>query len=485
MENIKVIAWSLCYIGIVLAVGTIIARINKGSSEISRKFVHIFLGNWVFFTPFFTKLWPLIIVPLVFIPVNILSLKHNIISAMEREDDSLGTVYYPISMLFLSGAGFLLGWQTLPFIGLLTMAYGDGLAAVVGQKWGRIKAFSFAPDKTLEGSMMVLLVSFIVTSVCLYVFQGSGTLREVSLPAIIFIAFLTSIVSTFIELIGEGGCDNLSLPIGSSLFATLALQFGSIGLVIYMLVASIILLAAFKLRSITPDGMLAAFFTALTLYSLGGVWIAVSLLVFFVLGSLISKIKNDYKIKAESLQDDSGARNWKQVLANSLPACIIVWAAYLLPDKNFILLPAFAVFSAAAADTFSSEIGMMTKGRVFNILNGKTMPGGLSGGVSFAGLLAGLVGSLLLSTFALPQFGSRGFIIIAVLGFLGSILDSIIGVLLQSKYLGENGQLQDKKNIRDDKPVKGLKIMSNNAVNFITLSLIMITGQLFMFFIFK
>ena len=485
MENIKVILWSLAYISIVLAMATAIAKMSKGASESSRKFVHILLGNWVFFTPLFTELWAVIIVPVIFIFVNTLSLKHNIISAMERDDDSLGTVYYPISMVLLSGAGFMLGWRTLPFIGLLTMAYGDGLAAVVGQKFGKRRPFSFAPEKSIEGSSMVLIVSFIVTAVCLYSFQGTGTLRTVSIGMIIFISILTSIVSTFIELTGEKGCDNLTLPIGSSLFATFALQFGSLAFFIYMAIALTILIVAFKLHSITPDGIVAAFLTAITLYSLGGVWIATSLLVFFVLGSLISKIKNDYKIKAESLQDDSGARNWKQVLANSLPACIIVWIAYLIPDKSFILLPAFGVFSAAAADTFSSELGMMSKGKVFNILNGKPMPGGLSGGVSFAGLLAGLFGSILVSTLVIPQFGMKGFIFITVLGFFGSILDSIIGVVLQSQYVGEDGQLQDKKNLKDDKPVKGLKIITNNAVNFITLSLIMISGQIFVFLIFK
>lgn len=37
---------------------------------------------------------------------------------------------------------------------------------------------------------------------------------------------------------------------------------------------------------------------------------------------------------------------------------------------------------AAAADTFSSEIGMMNKGRVYSILSFKPVPNGLSGGVS-------------------------------------------------------------------------------------------------------
>lgn len=150
---------------------------------------------------------------------------------------------------------------------------------------------------------------------------------------------------------------------------------------------------------------------------------------------------------------------------------------------NFLPLLAFAVFSAAASDTFSSEIGMMSNGKVFNILTGKAIPRGLSGGVSWPGLVAGLVGSLLLSFFALPEFGLSGMIFITILGFLGSIFDSIIGIFLQSQYLGEDGQLQDRKT--DGDPIKGFKLITNNAVNLISLTLVPLSGHLFCIFMIK
>lgn len=483
MENIRIILWSMGYIFLILGIATAIARMSRGASETSRKFVHIFVGNWVFFIVYFTNIWAILFIPASFIVINSLSLRHNLIPAMERDDDSLGTVYYAISMFVLSGAGFILEWMTLPFIGLLTMAYGDGLAAIVGGRWGKSHPFSFAPKKTLAGSLTVAIAAFIVTLGSILLLQGSETLRSVSLPMAIFIAILNSAFSAFIELTGKKGCDNLILPIGSGLFATLCLQFASSGLFIYIAFSFAILITAYKLNSITPDGIVAASLTAITLYALGGQWIGISLLVFFVLGSAVSKLKNEYKRKAESLQEDSGARNWKQVLSNSLPASIVVWITYIYPENKSVLLLAFAVFSAAAADTFSSEIGMMSKGKVFNILTGKPMPSGLSGGVSLAGFAAGFLGSLLLSIFVLPQFGLEGMIFVSILGFLGTIFDSIIGVVLQSKYMGSDGQLQEKPDNIYERPVKGLKIITNNAVNFITLSLVPISGYLFCFFI--
>jgi uncharacterized protein (TIGR00297 family) len=208
------------------------------------------------------------------------------------------------------------------------------------------------------------------------------------------------------------------------------------------------------------------------------VWIAISLLVFFVLGSAVSKIKNDRKRRAESLQEDEGARNWKQVLCNSLPACALLWIARFLPEQRLFLLLSFAVFSGAAADTFSSEIGMLFKGKVFHILTGKPIPGGVSGGVSWAGFGAGLLGSGLLSLLALPQFGWSGVLFITILGFLGSVFESILGASLQRKYTGLDGQLRDKPESKHEKPAMGFQFITNNAVNLISLSLISTCGHL-------
>ena len=42
----------------------------------------------------------------------------------------------------------------------------------------------------------------------------------------------------------------------------------------------------------------------------------------------------------------------------------------------------FVVFAAANADTFSSETGVLGKGKVFSIITGKSIQRGISGGVS-------------------------------------------------------------------------------------------------------
>jgi uncharacterized protein (TIGR00297 family) len=471
MSNAAGLMISVTYIFLILGLAALFARLTKGSSEATRKLVHILVGNWVFITPYFTQFWAVVLVPFSFIIINYLSLKYKIFSAMEREDEGYGTVYYAVSMFVLSGAAYLLKWPTLSFVGLLAMAYGDGLAAVVGKKWGRHRPFSFAPDKSLEGSVTVAVLTFGITWVSVTLLAGAGALRAASPHAAALIAFTTALAAAFIELSGKNGCDNLTLPIGAGLFATLLLQFGDVGLYAYLAASIAILAVAFRRGAITADGAVAALLTALTLYALGGVWVGVSLLAFFVLGSFASGLKNSRKRAAEQLQADTGARNWKRVLANSLPASALVWVAYVGNEPRLILA-AMTVFAAAAADTFSSELGMLSTGRVFSVLTGRPIERGLSGGVSLAGLGAGLLGSVLLSLLALPMFGWQGFLFSAAMGFAGSILDSVLGASLQVKFSGANGATQEMPAFAGAAPTAGLSVITNSAVNLLSLSVI-------------
>lgn len=92
------------------------------------------------------------------------------------------------------------------------------------------------------------------------------------------------------------------------------------------------------------------------------------------------------------------------------------------------------------------------------------------------GLAAGLIGSILLSLLTLPQFGLRGMVFASLMGFLGSILDSLLGATIQRKYQGIQGQVQDRSLHLEELPTIGYQMISNNAVNLITLSLVPVLG---------
>lgn len=479
MQNLIGIGISTLYVFACIGLATFVAKRQNGATELSRKLIHILCGNWVFLTPLFPDLWGLLFVPFTFIFINLLSMKYTIFSAMEREDQNYGTVYYALSLFLLSGAGYLLKWKTLPYIGLLVLAYGDGLAALVGKRWGKKPLFSFAPTKTEAGSLTIGIVAFLMTAVCLFAFQASGEIPSLSVGTVFWIAVLNALFSVFIEAAGEEGTDNLTLPIGAGLFATYCVYYGSIGFYVYLGAAVGILALAYRLRAVTPDAVFAALLTAATLYAFGGLLLGLSLFAFFFLGSGVSKIRNAQKRKAEETQEGGSGRNWKQVFCNSLPASVLA-ILYAMTKESAFLLLAFSVFSGAAADTFASELGMLSKGKVFFILNGKPVRRGLSGGVSRAGLGAGLLGSALLSLFAFPTFGWKGVLFAIVFGFVSSLLDSVLGAAFQRKYRAADGGLQDRPNSPGDLPIQGSRFITNNTVNLMSLTATVCLGYTFL-----
>ncbi len=101
--NVLGLLMSYGYIAVVLISGTIIAKILGQNNEFSRKWIHILVSNWVFiaFYYFNSPIW-ISIVPVFFIVVNYLSYKYNLIPAMERTDNSLGTVWYAVALFILS-----------------------------------------------------------------------------------------------------------------------------------------------------------------------------------------------------------------------------------------------------------------------------------------------------------------------------------------------------------------------------------------------
>ncbi|RRD94752.1 DUF92 domain-containing protein, partial [Bacillus licheniformis] len=98
------------------------------------------------------------------------------------------------------------------------------------------------------------------------------------------------------------------------------------------------------------------------------------------------------------------------------------------------------------------------------------------GGVSRAGLGAGLLGSALLSLFAFPTFGWKGVLFAIVFGFVSSLLDSVLGAAFQRKYRAADGGLQDRPNSPGDLPIQGSRFITNNTVNLMSLTLTPLLG---------
>lgn len=195
---------SYIYIGLIIVFAKLFEKRDK---EISRKFIHIMLGNWWFIAMyFFTNVWSAMFVPITFIVINYISYKKNIIGVMERDNqDGLGTVYYAISLLILVIISFGIFKNTLMgLIPNLIMAYGDGLAGMLGKSIKSKKYKLLDTTKSLAGSLTMFIVSAIFI-IIYFIFLGKGI-------EFVFLGLLVALIATLIEAISIKGIDNISVP---------------------------------------------------------------------------------------------------------------------------------------------------------------------------------------------------------------------------------------------------------------------------------
>lgn len=208
MKNILGLVISCLYIGLIIVSAKFFEKYGK---ESSRKYIHIMLSNWWIIAMIFFDNWIWAsILPFLFIIVNYLSYKKDLIGVMERENqDGLGTVYYAISLFLLAIFTFGIIHDTkIGLVSILIMGYADGLAGIIGRC---IKSKQYKvgnTKKSLAGSFTMFIVTFVI--LCIFLIYNNATWG-------IGKAFVYSLLLMIIEGVSIKGIDNLTVPIGACL----------------------------------------------------------------------------------------------------------------------------------------------------------------------------------------------------------------------------------------------------------------------------
>jgi len=188
-------------------------------------------------------------------------------------------------------------------------------------------------------------------------------------------------------------------------------------------------------KKIDLNGALVGISLAFVIWIGTGEVALLSLFTFFIIGTLASSWKKDAKARLRLDQEYDGKRGIQNVLANGGTAGILSFLAFIIPEYHHILfIMAITSFAAACSDTLSSELGNVYGRKYFNIITLKPAQRGIDGGVSLEGFGFGIFGSLIIALLpVLFQADLKVFVIIAISGFLGNIIDSILGATLQQK----------------------------------------------------
>jgi len=175
----------------------------------SRKFLHIMTGNIAFILPLFvTREVMAFIAAGPFILFTFLMSPYSPIKSMRGKTSEaghgLGLVYYAITWTVLAYVFF--DHREIIAMGILAMSYGDGLASLIGIKYGKRKYTIFKDTKSYVGSIAMFMCTFLLLMIALLFYTMPVTTRVV--------AYLLCIagVATIVEGATPLGLDNLSVP---------------------------------------------------------------------------------------------------------------------------------------------------------------------------------------------------------------------------------------------------------------------------------
>ena len=207
------------YLTILVVISEIINRFINNDPELTRKIVHIGSGN-VILLAWWLHISTEIIVAAAIIASIIALISYFIpilpsINSVGRK--SLGTLFYAISIGILAQV-FWRDYPQYTAIGILVMAWGDGMAAMIGQRFGNHSYQVFNIKKSWEGSLAMALTTFIITSLILSLTQETS-------GQIWLIAAIVAIISTALEAFSKLGIDNLTVPLGSAALCYFCSQF--------------------------------------------------------------------------------------------------------------------------------------------------------------------------------------------------------------------------------------------------------------------
>lgn len=187
----------------VLLLAEYLSRYKGVHSEITRKIVHIGVGVFVAFWPLFLSWQQIQLLSVGLLIAVLISIKFNIFKSVHAvKRNAAGEVLFAIAIWILA----TIAQDVLIFMtAMLILSLADGLAAIVGQKFGSKNAYKvLGRTKSIAGTLTFFVVSVLVMAIYI---KLSG------LPPSFMLLFWLPVVATVAENAFGHGTDNLVIPL--------------------------------------------------------------------------------------------------------------------------------------------------------------------------------------------------------------------------------------------------------------------------------
>ncbi|MBO0779246.1 MAG: DUF92 domain-containing protein [Ktedonobacteraceae bacterium] len=252
-------------------------------------------------------------------------------------------------------------------------------------------------------------------------------------------------------------------------------------LLLGLLLSSGIGLLAYRRKSLTRSGVAGAIVTGTTTFGLGGWSWGLALIFFFVSSSLLSRWREKEKERTAADKFSKGTqRDLGQAAANGGVATLLAlgygMGSASSPLSETLEAGYAGALAAATADTWATELGVLSAHKPRLITTGRPTEPGTSGGITLLGTSAATLGALALGlVFWLLQGcrrASRHLPLVALVGGLtGSLFDSLLGATVQVMYYCPNCDKETERRIHScgtaTRQQRGLSWVNNDLVNFL------------------
>jgi len=194
------------WITIVLIIASLCKKYFPKKEELSRKIIHIGTGPVILLASLFEIPKNIAFLSALFITLGLgINYQYRLLPAIEDvERKSFGTIAYGISITLLL-ALFWPRYESSISIGVLSMAFGDGLAGLIGRSINSPKWSVLGQSKSIAGTLTMGSVVAITTATI-------STINHLEIQSIEII--IISLTATFLEQISPWGIDNITVPIG-------------------------------------------------------------------------------------------------------------------------------------------------------------------------------------------------------------------------------------------------------------------------------
>ncbi|KAA8580100.1 transmembrane protein 19 [Etheostoma spectabile] len=257
-----------------------------------------------------------------------------------------------------------------------------------------------------------------------------------------------------------------------------------------ILVPLVLTIRALKRGSLNYSGALGALLVGFVL-TMANYSFFSSLLAFFITSSKLTRWGGAQKRKIDAEYKEGGQRNWIQVFCNGgVPTELaLLYMIEVGPGEipidfskqysaSWMCLSLLGALACSTGDTWASEVGpVLSQSQPRLITTWKEVPAGTNGGVTPVGLVASLLGGLVVGgAYYVTQLLLVGDLNLAdpqwpivvyggVAGLLGSMLDSFLGAHMQ--YSGFDASINKVVSYESatTRRICGKPILDNNAVN--------------------